>query len=89
MQKTICSPPWKKPRGVYKRIALLSSPKRAAITPEEADQIRARHADCLDPNLRKPDGFTDGYPQYITLTNERFGPFRNEGYRNPMETMYA
>ena len=42
-----------------KRIALLSSPKHAVITPEEADQIRARHADCLDPDLRKADEFTD------------------------------
>ena len=68
-----------------KRIALLSSPKHAVITQEEAELIRSRHADCLDPDLRKPDGFTDSYPQYITLTNERFGAFQNEGYRNPME----
>ena len=72
-----------------KRIALLSSPKHAVITPEEADQIRARHADCLDPDLRKADEFTDSYPQYITLTNERFGPFRNDSYRNPMEAAHA
>lgn len=72
-----------------KRIALLSSPRHPIITPEEADRIRERHADCLDPDLRKPDGFTNSYPQYITLTNERFGPFQNEGYRNPMEATYA
>ena len=71
-----------------KRIALLSSPKHAVITQEEAEQIRSRHADCLDPDLRKADEFTDSYPQYITLTNERFGPFRNEGYRNPMQGEY-
>ena len=67
-----------------KRIVLLSSPNHAVITEQEAEQIRSRHADCLDPDLRKPDEFTDSYPQYITLTNERFGPFRNESYRNPM-----
>ena len=71
-----------------KRIKLLSSPKHAVITPEEADLIRSYHADRLDPDLRQADEFTDGYPQYITLTNERFGPFRNEGYRNPMEAFY-
>ena len=59
------------------------------VTPEEAEQIRSRHADCLDPDLRKADEFTDSYPQYITLTNERFGPFHNEGYRNPMEATYV
>ena len=42
-----------------KRVALLSSPNHAVITPEEADQIRARRADCLDPDLRKADEFTD------------------------------
>ena len=72
-----------------KRLVLLSSPKHAVITPEEAEQIRSRHADCLDPDLRKSDEFTDSYPQYITLTNERFGPFDNEGYRNPMESTRA
>ncbi len=68
-----------------KRLVLLSSPRHAVITQEEAEQIRARHAECLDPDLRAPDDFTDYYPQYITLTNERFGPLENRGYRNPME----
>ena len=72
-----------------KRLVLLSSPNHAIVTPEEAEQIRARHADCLDPDLRKSDEFTDGYPQYITLTNERFGPFKKEDYRNPMEALYG
>ena len=72
-----------------KRLALLSSPNHAVVTQEEAASIRSRHADCLDPDLRKSDEFTDNYPQYITLTNERFGPFRHEGYRNPMEASYA
>lgn len=72
-----------------KKLVLLSSPKHAVVTQEEADQIRSFHADCLDPDLRKADEFTDGYPQYITLTNERFGPFKNESYHNPMEAHYG
>ena len=67
-----------------KRVALLSSPKHAVITPAEAEEILSRHADCLDIDLRKPDEFTNAYPQYAPLTNERFGPFENNGYRNPM-----
>ncbi len=72
-----------------KRLDLFVSPKHAVITPEEAEQIRALHADCLDPDLRKPDEYTDNYPQCIPLTNERFGPFENEHYRNPMETCHG
>ena len=68
-----------------KRLARFTNPRRPLLTPEEAELIRSYHAECLDPDLRKPDEFTDNYPQYITLTNERFGPFRNDGYRNPME----
>ena len=68
-----------------KKLKLLSSPKHAVVSREEAEQIRSLHADCLDPDLRPPDEFTDSYPQYITLTNERFGPFENEGYRNPLD----
>ena len=72
-----------------KKVDWFLSPSHEAITQEEAERILARPADCLDPDLRKPDEFTENYPQYITLTNERFGPFRNEGYRNPMETSHA
>lgn len=68
-----------------KRLARFTNPKRPQLTPEEAEIIRSYHADCLDPDLRKPDEYTDNYPQYITLTNERFGPFRNDAYRNPLE----
>ncbi len=69
-----------------KRVALLSSPKHAVITPSEVEEILSRHADCLDSDLRKPDEFTNAYPQYAPLTNERFGPFPNEGYRNDSAT---
>ena len=62
-----------------KRVSLLSSPKHAVITADEAEQILSHHADCLDPDLRKPDDFTDSYPRYIPLTNERFGPFDEQG----------
>ena len=46
-----------------------------AISPAEADAIRANGAECLDPELRKQDDFTRNYPQTIPLINERFGPF--------------
>ena len=72
-----------------KRMKRFTNPHRPFFTEEEATLIYSYHADCLDPDLRKPDKFTDSYPQYITLTNERFGPFKNEGYRNPMETPHA
>ena len=72
-----------------KRMKRFTNPHRPLFTEEEAALIYSYHADCLDPDLRKPDDFTDNYPQYITLTNERFGPFQNEGYRNPMETLNA
>lgn len=45
------------------------------ITPEEAEAILACDVKCLDPELRKPDDFTQNYPQTIPLINERYGPF--------------
>lgn len=72
-----------------KRIPRFSNPKQPIFTEEETALICSYHADCLDPDLRKPDEYTNNYPQYITLTNERFGPFKNEGYRNPMETYHG
>ena len=72
-----------------KRMGRFTNPHRPILTEEEAALIYSYHADCLDPDLRKPDEFTDNYPQYITLTNERFGPFENEGYRNPMEALHV
>ena len=68
-----------------KNVAILSDPEHALFTEEEAEEIRSYRPDCLDPELRKPDAFTDSYPRYVPLTNERFGPFRNDSYRNPME----
>ena len=68
-----------------RRLRRFTNPQRPVIPPEEAELIRSYHADNLDPDLRKPDEYTDNYPQYITLTNERFGPFRNAAYRNPLE----
>lgn len=68
-----------------KRVARFANSTRQILTEEEIGLIHSYDADCLDPDLRKPDEFTDNYPQYITLTNERFGPFPNEDYRNPME----
>ena len=72
-----------------KRMKRFANPHNPFFTEEETALIYSYHADCLDPDLRKPDEYTDNYPQYITLTNERFGPFRNEGYRNPMEEPHA
>ena len=68
-----------------KRLKRLGRHDPSLFAEDEIELICSYHADCLDPDLRKPDEFTDSYPQYITLTNERFGPFPNEGYRNPME----
>ena len=68
-----------------KRMKRFTNPDLPYFTEEEAALIYSYHADCLDPDLRRPDEFTDSYPQYITLTNERFGPFPKAGYRNPME----
>ena len=45
------------------------------VSQTEAEAISAHGADCLDPELRKPDDFTRSYPQTIPLINERFGPF--------------
>ena len=72
-----------------KRLKRFTNPHRPLLTEEEAELIYSYGADCLDPDLRKPDEFTDSYPQYITLTNERFGPFRNDAYRNPMEQAHG
>ena len=72
-----------------KRMKRFTNPHRPILTEEEAALIYSYHVDRLDPDLRKPDEFTDNYPQYITLTNERFGPFENEGYRNPMEALHV
>lgn len=72
-----------------KRLARFTNPNRPMILPDEEEVIRTYHAARLDPDLRKSDEFTDTYPQYITLTNERFGPFENADYRNPMEVGLA
>ncbi len=72
-----------------KRIVRFMNPKDPILTEEESSKILSYHADCLDPDLRKPDEYTNNYPQYITLTNERFGPFQNEDYHNPMETSHG
>ena len=57
-----------------RRLDYLIRANRPALSREEADMIRSHGADCLDPQLRKPDEFTQNYPQYIPLINERFGP---------------
>ena len=57
---------------------ILREKNHPLITPEESGEIFARHADCLDPDLRKPDDFTRSYPRTIPLINERFGRFGRE-----------
>ena len=47
------------------------------LSMEDIEKIRTYDASCLDPDLRKNDSFTSSYPQDIVLTNERFGPFKN------------
>lgn len=63
-----------------RRLDLLVRRKEPAISLAEADMIRSHGADCLDPKLRKPDEFTDNYPQEIPLINERFGPYSREPF---------
>lgn len=58
-----------------KRLVLFAEDDPPLISPGEAEDIRARGAACLDPELRKPDGFTRSYPQTIPMINERYGPF--------------
>ena len=45
------------------------------ISADEAEAIRAHHADCLDEQLHANDAFTRGYPLDIVMFNKRFGPF--------------
>lgn len=44
------------------------------LTPEDREIILSHDASCLDEELRKPDDYTDNYPQYIVMENERYGP---------------
>ena len=45
------------------------------LSQAEAEAILAHGAACLDPELRRPDAFTRGYPRTIPMINERYGPF--------------
>jgi len=54
---------------------ILREKKEPLISQDEAAEIFAHTASCLDPELRKPDDFTRNYPQTIPLINERFGRF--------------
>ena len=54
---------------------LLREKKKPLISQDEAAEIFANTASCLDPELRKPDDFTRSYPQTIPIVNERFGKF--------------
>lgn len=44
------------------------------LSDEERDEIISHDASCLDEELRNPDEYTDNYPQYIVMTNEKYGP---------------
>lgn len=63
--------------------------KPPLITPEEEADIRSHDAAHLDPELRKPDDFTQSYPQTIPMINERFGRFfgsaRHPGRKRPTD----
>lgn len=54
---------------------LLREKEDPMITQDEAAEIFAHGADCLDPDLREQDDFTCSYPQTIPLVNERFGRY--------------
>ena len=58
---------------------LLREKKKPLISQDEAAEIFANTASCLDPELRKPDEFTRSYPQTIPRINERFGRFAPKG----------
>ena len=63
-----------------RRLDYLVRHNRPVLSRAEADMIRSHGADCLDPQLRKPDEFTENYPQEIPLINERFGPRSREPF---------
>jgi len=65
-----------------KRLNFLTAMERPVITPAEAEEIRARDSDCLDPDLKKPDETTRNFPQTIPLINERFGPLSGVTMKN-------
>ena len=54
---------------------ILRTQKEPFISQDEAAEVFAHNASCLDPELRKQDDFTRSYPQTIPLINERFGRF--------------
>ena len=58
-----------------RRLDYLLKKKKQCISQDEAAEIFANTASCLDPELRKPDDFTRSYPQTIPCINERFGRF--------------
>lgn len=58
-----------------RRLPLLAEKDPPLLSPDEAADIRARGAACLDPELRAPDDFTRSYPQTVPMVNARFGPF--------------
>ena len=57
------------------RLERLIQEGQTVLSPAEMAFIAAHKADCLDPELRKPDDFTRNYPQTVPMINERFGPF--------------
>lgn len=59
------------------------------ITQEESDYIRAYGVECPDPELRQEGLFPRYKEEYVPQINERFGPYRAEGYINPMSDMNA
>ena len=61
-----------------RHLARMIKGEKPIIAPAEAEVIYACNADCLDPELKKPDDFTRNFPQTIPLINERFGPFTED-----------
>ena len=57
------------------RLHDLTNRKIPGISEADAALIRSFHADCLDPELRAGDAFTDNYPRDVRLQNDRFGPY--------------
>ena len=55
------------------------------LSEEEKRDFLSHSIDCLDPELRKSDAFTDGYPQEIVMVNEKYGPKKKEQHYKKWE----
>ena len=62
-----------------RHLARMIKGEKPIIAPAEAEAIYACDADCLDPELKKPDDFTRNFPQTIPPDQRALWPV----YRRP------